>query len=1543
MKISFYSSNEGYVAFQNRLGFTTDSGRTFTDRTVTLTNVDYNGYSPNLTFGFTFGGVKAFSKDKVIAYGHYGMVPSILYSSDGGNNFKLVFHNQYQQLEPAGGISDMIFPQDQTTGFACDPDRILKTTNGGLSWNVVRDDANSWFTNLEATDNSNVFAFSNQNYHSKGSGNKLIKTVNGGASWVDVPFPLQSSGHIGYAYFRTPVKGWVTVTGNDNGNYLYRTTDGGNNWILVNDPFITPFGCIKMKFTDDSTGYAAGGLFYFFKTTNGGKIWERVQRDNNISYFYFSYNDLYFLNNQQFWAGGATGLLEISGNGGGLTLPSAFFKIDTTGLTPGQTVNLVNYSKTSYQYKWYVNGTLTSTTYHSSYQHSLSSRRDTVKLIVSNGVYSDTLEKYQSFPVPAIAIVSSFSPGSGSTGTAVSITGSNFTGVNSVSFGGTPASSFTIISPTEIRAIVGNGSSGNVTVGNIYGPSSLAGFTYFPPPVASAPTISSVSPLSGIAGTTVTISGSGFDASAAGNIVRFGIVKAPVVNATATSITCTVPAGASYEPIYVLNTVTHLSVSSGQVFNLVFADSSNFTTSSFRKVKEFSTSSVTRPWTIASFDINEDGRPDLVCEGCAVNRASDSISVYLNTSTPGTISVGEKINIAAVPGYSAHQLGNGDFDGDGKADIATAGNDSHIYIYRNQSVGNNLSFSEPVAVSSGDYVTMNIIGSDIDGDGRPDIVSSNYGNGYVGVLRNTSSPGNLSFAYRELFKADGRSINVASADIDGDGKKDVVTFNYGSDSAATISVFRNNSSPGSVSLAKISVLSTGGSQSGSINSLQFADYDGDHKIDLILTSTDRISIYRNLSTGPGDLTFDTTLHYVVVGTGTGPIIENLSGDDKPDLFSGTWYGLGSTLYRNISTPGSILNEPNVRIPDNHTAYATTFADFDLDGRNDIAALDANFGIIYFLRNEIGKTVTVNTCEGIYTHLYSDFPGTSFQWQVDNGNGYANISDGINFKGSTNDSLLVDQIPLSWNGYKFRCLSGRDQSTVFILQVSPKLVPNVTISVPDSVVCDSVFVTFTPTVTNPGTNTLYYWYVNGKGNGGSYTPTYSTTSLKDGDSVRVDIQTTDVCNRQHLDTSNTIRMTIKGGYPAVSIVADSKIICEGQSATFTATPVWGGQPSYQWQVNGGNAGTNSPVFSSIFANNDKVKLIMTANGECISPRPVTSNTVTMSVSPYVSPALSIQATSDVLCPDQLITFSPSPVNGGSSPIYNWTINGNPQGSGVFLSSRELKAGDLVQCTMTSSLLCLTHPTAVSNSVSLPAGACLEPDNFQVQSTDAGCQGVANGSIHLSAKKQMDYAISIAGDNGYTKTESFNGTSYTSGGLAAGTYQVCVSVNDHADAASCYTIIVHEPPPLRVKTDLATADNLLVLNMEGSATYIITVNGKAASVNSNQASFSLQEGPNEVSVSTGRSCQGLFTQTFFSGDHLHVYPNPVHDILQVWIPSGPVKKVEIISAATGAVVRRIETVNTAIRPIHINVAGLAAGIYIIRSTGNTGIENTKFINQ
>ncbi|MFZ1261505.1 MAG: hypothetical protein WAQ93_13565, partial [Chitinophagaceae bacterium] len=65
---------------------------------------------------------------------------------------------------------------------------------------------------------------------------------------------------------------------------------------------------------------------------------------------------------------------------------------------------------------------------------------------------------------------------------------------------------------------------------------------------------------------------------------------------------------------------------------------------------------------------------------------------------------------------------------------------------------------------------------------------------------------------------------------------------------------------------------------------------------------------------------------------------------------------------------------------------------------------------------------------------SKMTGTTFQWQVDNGTGYTNVTDGGIYSGATTSILSLTTAPTSMYGYQYRCLvNGTTYSDAFLLK------------------------------------------------------------------------------------------------------------------------------------------------------------------------------------------------------------------------------------------------------------------------------------------------------------------------------------------------------------------------------------------------------------------------------------------------------------------------------------------------------------------------------
>lgn len=188
-------------------------------------------------------------------------------------------------------------------------------------------------------------------------------------------------------------------------------------------------------------------------------------------------------------------------------------------------------------------------------------------------------------------------------------------------------------------------------------------------------------------------------------------------------------------------------------------------------------------------DLDADNLPEIITS--QFQNSSGNVGVLHNQSTPGNFSFGDHVTLS-VSGTLVN-LKIGDFDGDGLQDIlATRSLERSISIFLNQS-SSSVKFAAPQAFLT-DENPWGVDFGDIDGDGKPDIVTASITKKTLTVLNNTSIPGNLSFD-QTIVPTTYINRHVKIADMDGDGKPDI-TFTSIDDNnnnilASKISIFRN--------------------------------------------------------------------------------------------------------------------------------------------------------------------------------------------------------------------------------------------------------------------------------------------------------------------------------------------------------------------------------------------------------------------------------------------------------------------------------------------------------------------------------------------------------------------------------------------------------------------------------------------------------------------------------------------------------------------------------------------------------------------------------
>lgn len=536
-------------------------------------------------------------------------------------------------------------------------------------------------------------------------------------------------------------------------------------------------------------------------------------------------------------------------------------------------------------------------------------------------------------------VISSFSPAVASAGDTVRISGNYFTDITSVEFGNVPAASFTVDSLTGITAIVGKGITGDVTVSSPNGTSTQPGFTYAPP------VITGISPLAGSVGSVVTISGRNFNADTVTNFVYFGAVRAPVITASPTQLTVRAPAGATYQPTSV--SAGYLSGYSSASFVYTFpSDSPAITANSFQPAGNYTTGAY--PVDMAMSDLDGDGRPDLI----TLDEASDNFSIFLNRSTIGHVSFLPKVDISTY-GAGSRRIAVADFNGDGKPDIAVLntnnGNGATVSYFFNQFYGETIAFDgpQPVAASNG---AQGLCIADMNGDGRPDILTANGDSGTYSIFPNSTINSTfVTFGQRMDFANPNNAGYIITADLDGDGRPDIITV---SASTQTLSVYPNTGAGGQYAFGTRMGFPTGANPAY----VKAGDLDGDGKPDLIVgdASGNILSFFKNLST-PGNISLDTRVDSALATSSAAAA--DFNGDGKVDIgFSGNPSGAISVLPNSYPGTGPLAFAPSVGVVPGNSSTLLFSGDLDGDSKPDLAVLNPALNSVGVWRNTIGDPV-----------------------------------------------------------------------------------------------------------------------------------------------------------------------------------------------------------------------------------------------------------------------------------------------------------------------------------------------------------------------------------------------------------------------------------------------------------------------------------------------------------------------------------------------------------------------------------------------------------
>jgi len=247
----------------------------------------------------------------------------VLKTINGGNTWQLISQN-------FGGTSVRFI--DENTGIVSDA-TLYRTTNSGANW-----------TDLHFSGLSTVYFVNSQTGYAAGDYSQVLITANAGLNWFPQNIPLAYN-NFNRICFINAQTGFL-VGGRMYFPYygvIYKTTNGGGYWRPI-DPSAQDVEFTGVSFPDANTGYIVGRYQYassgvIYKSTDGGENW--IQ----LGIYYKDLNDVSFPSLNVGYAVGEDGTILKTTNGSSLwslqesnttlDIHSVYFLQDDLGFTAG--------------------------------------------------------------------------------------------------------------------------------------------------------------------------------------------------------------------------------------------------------------------------------------------------------------------------------------------------------------------------------------------------------------------------------------------------------------------------------------------------------------------------------------------------------------------------------------------------------------------------------------------------------------------------------------------------------------------------------------------------------------------------------------------------------------------------------------------------------------------------------------------------------------------------------------------------------------------------------------------------------------------------------------------------------------------------------------------------------------------------------------------------------------------------------------------------------------------------------------------------------